>query len=160
TFETQTVRAVSQAPTRGLKVSADPRYLDAAVQQIKGRFEIQLTPRPSLPAGQFQTVVVVTAVGEGGKTLPPAKLAVEGRVVETIQCSPPTVLAGVHKVGERCSKVVTLQSIDGTPFTVTGFKLPAEGNVAVEPVAGGDRPGVARFRLNVSVPGKGNQQQK
>lgn len=83
-------------------------------------FQVNITPRKSLPVGPFRFDVLLEPVRKD-KLLPIVKLPIEGRVMGDVQAIPDSVILGARRVGETATETLTLRSEGGVPLVVRRF---------------------------------------
>lgn len=116
-------------------------------------FQINITPRKSLPVGPFRFDVLLEPVREG-KVLPIMKLPVEGKVLGDIQAFPDSLILGARNVGEIVTETLTLRSVDDIPFDVTRAWVDSTDTTVESTTVAGVSEKVFRIRQHVTKPGK------
>lgn len=109
---TRKMRATAHVPLAGLEATLTPENGTATVHPVAdqpNRYDIRVTPNPSLPRGPFRFPVALTAVLSDGRRVRCASFTVDGEMGSPARVVPDPVLLGEHLVGCTANAVVTVQ---------------------------------------------------
>ncbi len=123
-----TVKAL--IPLRQLTVSCTSSAFQAVVRHRPGDlsvFDLEVAPCRTLPPGPIKFDIVVVPELPDGKRLSPKRLPVVGYILSDIKASPPEGVFGARSVGETVEETVTLHSLTGQTFAVSGVTAEGEG---------------------------------
>ena len=135
-FKAQTIIVTPRTPLAHVEAECDPALATVRVKRAMGsedKFELEVSPKQTAPAGALKFEVRVYPVVESGKRLPPLGVPVEGMVLEDVQAAPGTVAFGAIPIGQVAKEVLVLRSVAGAPFKVQQVEVSA-GGIRVEPV--------------------------
>jgi hypothetical protein len=130
TFAPRSVIVEAHTPLRSLEAKCDPAKASVEVRRPAhgdNRYELTILPRETLPSGDLEFAIPLSAVTEDGSRLPPVELRVQGRIQDDIQSTPSTVVLGACSQGHVVSDTVVLWSHSGKPFEVDRVECDAQG---------------------------------
>lgn len=116
-----TVPIESQMVLENLRVESGTPDFRAVVRPVFGnstRYELVVTPLPSLGRGTYSGSLTLTPVAVGGATLPIVRVPVSAEVVPDIEATPERVLVGARDTRTEVTEVVCLRSLSGRSFVV------------------------------------------
>jgi uncharacterized protein DUF1573 len=109
---TRKMRATAHVPLAGLEASCPASMATVGVRPVAGqpgRYDVLVTPNPSLPLGPFKFDVAVTAVEPNGRKFPCASFTAEGEMGSPVRVVPNPVLLGEHPVGLKAEAFVSVR---------------------------------------------------
>jgi hypothetical protein len=152
------VMVTAQVPLRELIATGDPNRVvvrTIAVLGKEGVYEIGVTPCGSLPVGPFSLVVQVQAISRDGIPLPRVSVPVTGTVLDKVQIVPTALPLGAHRLGEKVTETVALQSLCGKKWELQGIEVEEGAGTEVVPL--GKRVDGSVFRIVQQIRGMKQQ---
>jgi hypothetical protein len=108
-------------PFQRLETVVDAKRLDVRLRQFPDspkRFELLVSPQPTLPPGPFRAEVVLNIITAEGKRERGLVLPVEGEMQPGVRLLPARLLLPTKRVGETATGVLTLQVPSRLPVVV------------------------------------------
>jgi hypothetical protein len=119
-FTTKRVIVKGNIPLGDVTKKYDPTAVSVKARTSTAMvFELEVTPRETLPPGSFSTAVIVEAKGPDGTSLQSKTLKIVGAVHGNVQAFPSQVAFGTRVVGDKADETVVLRSVEG----VMGIEL-------------------------------------
>jgi len=115
------VIATVQIPFERIEATCDPKVAAVQVSRVENtpdRFEITVSPQPTLKPGPFASELVVSVIAPDGKRFYGSSLPVEGEMQPEVRLLPARLLLPSKKVGETTTGAVVLQAPPDTPIEV------------------------------------------
>jgi hypothetical protein len=153
------IRAAVHVLDAELRARATPDLVDIRVTRGAGTptpFEVEIAPKPRLPAGRFSCKVRLDAVSAEGGVLPGLTLAVDGTIQPPVRALPAQVLLGFKKVGEVAEAAITLQVPAGEEWVVDHIEVESP-DVSVETPGDKDLGSARKFRIRQRITKEGRQ---
>ena len=82
------------------------------------KYRIELTAAKPLPLGPVSGTFTLTPADRTETNLPVVTIPFDGLIAPDVECLPPAVLGGGHRVGESFTQSVSLASLGSRPFKV------------------------------------------
>lgn len=155
------------APPRAVSIRAltDLSQLTAAVDGQGVTAELRESPEPrtwelivgkaaGLPVGKYRAEVKLCPVTRTGEPASPVRIPVEFEIIHDVQPDTPVAVLGQCPIGGVAEGRVTLSSLSGRPFRVTGWA--AEPATGLEVTAGDDKSAPSQsfsVRQRLTAPG-------
>jgi hypothetical protein len=121
----------------------------------RGQFKVQVTPKGPLSPGKFSSHILLCAIHEDGRALPPVRLYFTGVCQEDIQLVPQSLLFGFRNIGKTAEDVVLIQSLTGQRFRVLAAESDSS-DLTITPVQAASKEGGVAFRIaqTLGTPGR------
>lgn len=114
-------------PIEDLFAFSSPNWLavQTLVGDVKGHYRLEVTPRSTIPPGDFTCQIVVVGISPAGNLLRGTRVRVVGIVEADVRATPSRLSFGLVTGAAAVGRVV-LSSRRGTPFVVKGIASPYE----------------------------------
>lgn len=136
-FPTRSVLVRPYFPLASVRTNYDPNFLTVKVKRLhdsSAAYQLDVTPRSSLPAGKFSTEILVETTGQDGSIQPPKRVKVEGLLQGAVQAFPEYVSFGARHVGDKAEETVVLRAMTGDAFQLQKIDAaPEDAAVALLP---------------------------
>lgn len=148
--ESKAVGVHCQAPVGSLAAESKTDRIATTLRRVTevGRaFSLEILPLDGLTKtpGPFEEIVKLTGTLEDGRSIPPQRLHVSGRIVEDLAVNPETIYLGPAALGQKLEETVTVSSRMGKTVTLESIQADDPGLV-IEPLT--QSPiGTRQFRI-------------
>lgn len=146
-------------PCQALEVSINPAIAIAKVSPVKneqGRFEIAISPRPTLNPGDFNAEVKIEVVEPSGSRTLALTLPIAGKMQAAVRVLPARVFLPPTEVGKTAEAVLTLQQLPNSNAVVDHIETESPG-LDVEPTEVPGIPAGRAYRIRQRVSREGAQ---
>jgi hypothetical protein len=157
-FYSRKVTITEHVPLSYLRPHLDEAVADIRMLKLKdkpGQYELEITPKASLPAGPFSFVVNLEGATKSGVIVARVPLPIRGRIKEEVEAIPSCMQLGARCCGETINETIILRSLVHKSFEVLQVNTSTK-DIQLKALAN-THPDESRYALSWSLSKSGDQ---